>query len=353
MIRKVKCKKYGTEYKLLEQQDGHAAHAYVTAACFDGEEAIVTARVRSLTDNTADYVWTDLNTGEERVLFQDGRWPLFTVLNGKLYHFKGSKVLVTDIASGQTKTIWEGSREINCIPAVTQDGHYLTLSWYQEDQSTTAALLDTRTGVCEELFRKSFPWPYQQISHCMVNPVNPRYYFFCHEGDCCYIMNRLWMLDRETKEMENFFHQRLDGERGNGEPCGHEMWAFDGRGMYFIKYISTTILPGGVWYIDLATRETTCVASGHPYWHVGVSPDGRHLAADTQVYGADYSDVIWIDSRDKRECPLVRIRINGVHPCHPHPVFSPKGQKVCFTCLNEEGRLAVGIVDAAEQGLIR
>lgn len=59
----------------------------------------------------------------------------------------------------------------------------------------------------------------------------------------------------DTGYVENILRQRLNEDGNNGECVGHEMWSPDGRGMYFIKYISTTILPRGVWYLDVYTRK--------------------------------------------------------------------------------------------------
>lgn len=57
------CEKFGTAYYILEQPNGHAAHCYVTGNCWDGNDAIITARVKGLTDHCCDFVRTDLNTG--------------------------------------------------------------------------------------------------------------------------------------------------------------------------------------------------------------------------------------------------------------------------------------------------
>lgn len=80
------CEKFGTAYYILEQPNGHAAHCYVTGNCWDGNDAIITARVRGLTDHCCDFVRTDLNTGEEEIICA-GRWPEFYVRGGSLYQF--------------------------------------------------------------------------------------------------------------------------------------------------------------------------------------------------------------------------------------------------------------------------
>ena len=66
------CEKFGTAYYILEQPNGHAAHCYVTGNCWDGNDAIITARVRGLTDHCCDFVRTDLNTGEEEIICAAG-----------------------------------------------------------------------------------------------------------------------------------------------------------------------------------------------------------------------------------------------------------------------------------------
>lgn len=344
-MRKVKDSSNQAEYWLIEENSGHAAHSYVTASCFDGNDAIITARMRRQDDFLCSYVRTDLRTGEEKTIFEGGRWPGYLVWNHKLYQFLENRLLETDISTGKTAELFRGEYKLDEIPSITKDGRFLSLSWRNEDRSTSACLLEKETGKCEEIIRKKFPAPYDWINHCMVNPTDPGTYFFCHEGDCCYVTNRMWIADTKEKKAEVFFRQKMDRDMGNGECCGHEMWSPDGKGMYFIKYISSTILPKGVWYIDLATREAKCIADGYPYWHVGVSPDGIHLAADTQEPGQNYSDIILINRLQKTETRLLRVPITGVHPCHPHPVFSPDGSKICFTMLNEAGNLAVGILE--------
>ena len=344
-MRRVEDKKTKRNYWLIEESNGHVAHSYVTASCFDGNDAVVTARMKKTDDFTCSYVRTDLKTGEERVIFDQGKWPQFLVWNHKLYHFLEAAVLETDMETMVTKQIFKGEQELCGIPSITKDGRFLSLSFRNEDHTTSVCLLEKETGICKELIRKKFPHPYEWITHDMVNPMDEKTCFFCHEGDCCYVTNRMWLIDTIEKEAEVFFHQKMDQEMGNGEPCGHEMWSPDGEGMYFVKYISATILPRGVCYIDKNTKRAESIADSFPYWHVGVSPDGVHLAGDTQIEGQNYSDIVLINREKKTERKLLRVPITGIHPCHPHPVFSPDGKKLCFTMKNEKGNLAVGILE--------
>ncbi|MDO4292557.1 MAG: oligogalacturonate lyase family protein [Eubacteriales bacterium] len=337
----------GIPYLMLGDEANHVAHSYVTASCFDRSGGIVTARLKEQDAMECLYVRTDLKTGEERILYEDGKWPQFLVWNDKLFHYHGKELLETDIPSGITSCLWQGEYELYGIPSITQDGRYLGVSWYYEDHSTSVSIFDKNTGECREIVRKKFPAPYEWISHVMVNPADESKCFFCHEGDCCYITNRLWIADTAQKTAKLLFRQQMDSEMGNGESCGHEMWSFDGKGMYFVKYISATILPRGVWYVDQASKKAKSIAESYPYWHVGVSPDGRYLAADTQE-PTGKSDIVLIDLETGEEKVLARIPITGIHPCHPHPVFSQDGTKLCFTMLGENGRLAVGIISVKD-----
>lgn len=343
-FRKRRCDTFGTEYMTLNEADKNVAHCYVTSNCWDGNHALVTARLDSLKDNRCSYVRTDLNSGEERLVYEGGIWPDFTVRNGKVYHVEGSRYLATELCSGTTDVLWEAPYPLRGPISITDDGQFGGACWRYEDGSYSIGRINLLTGEHEELQRQSFPPPLDEVSHCMPSPVNPDHIFFCHEGNCCYITNRLWMTDVGKGRTENIFRQRLDQDGNNGECCGHEMWSPDGKGLYFIKYISATITPRGVWYIDLETHKTHSVASGGDYWHVGVSPDGNRLAADTQVPGS-CSDVVLIDQELGKEISLIRGATNWTHPCHPHPVFSPDGKKLCFTMLNEEGNTCVAIVE--------
>ena len=116
----------------------------------------------------------------------------------------------------------------------------------------------------------------------------------------------------------------------------------------FVRTDLETGEPRGVWYLDVYTKECRCVASGYEYWHVGVSPRGNLLAADTQIDGS-HSEVILIDQKRGEEIPLVFAKTNWTHPCHPHPVFNSDGTRVCFETLNEKGNLCVGIVNLAQK----
>lgn len=346
-ILRKRCPVFGTPYQTLNEKDVNVAHSYVTNTCFDGNDAIVTARLESLSDQRCTFIRTDLNTGEDEVIFENGIWPEFMVRGENLYHVEKNAIRVTSLKEKTTVTLWETPYPLGGPVYITNDEMYGSVCWKYEDNSFSVGRVNLKTGIQEEFCRKSFPWPYTDVSHCMVNPRNPDQIFFCHEGDCNYITNRLWLVDKKTGIAKNIFHQKIDSDGGNGEACGHECWSADGKGLYFIKYISATIPPRGVWYYDIAAGEARPVASGGEYWHVGVSPDGNHLAADTQVPGSE-SDVVLISQASGREIPLVRAKTNWRHPTHPHPVFSPDGKKVCFTMLNEAGYTCVAIVELAD-----
>jgi len=120
------------------------------------------------------------------------------------------------------------------------------------------------------------------------------------------------------------------------------MWAPDGKGLYFVKYLCLPTPPRGICYVDVQTGKAELLYTGYRYWHVGVSEDGRYLTADTQT-GKDYSEVVLIDLNDNSETVIDKAKTNWTHPCHPHPQISPDNKKVVYTALNEKGRTCVKV----------
>jgi Tol biopolymer transport system component len=130
------------------------------------------------------------------------------------------------------------------------------------------------------------------------------------------------------------------------EYVGHEIWAFDGSGLYFVKYAHSPDKPTGVYFADKRGERHAFVNGDYTYWHVGVSPDDRYAAADTQEPGR--SRIVLIDTATKQSKLLCELPCRGVHPGHPHPSFSPDSRKVTFTFSDEQDTLWVGVMDIGD-----
>jgi len=293
------------------------------------------------------HVLYDIDTGAERVLCEGAGFPV--VNGGRFYYTKGPSLFVGDIDSGAVSEVWRHGDGFPLAYAhVTNDGRYVGLRATPPDGTAILLVCDTHTGDCREICRKRFRAPYPTADHVMICPADPNLMFFAHEGDTEYISNRLWVADGRDGTARCIARQRLTPDGDLADCFGHEMWAPDGKGMYFVKYPVSLTQPKGICYVELATREIKLVASGFRYWHVGVSADGKKLVADTHpdwetLSPGDVSEVVCVDLERGSETPVARAKSTWKHPCHPHPQFSPDAGLICFTALNEHGKVCVGI----------
>ena len=295
------------------------------------------------------HVLHDIETGEERVLCEGAGFPV--VNGGRFYFTKGPSLFVGDIDTGVAQEVWRSEDGFPLSYAhVTNDGRYVGLRMRPPADETAVLLVcDTHTGNCREIGRKRFREPFPTADHVMICPADPNLMFFAHEGRTEYISNRLWVADGRTGAARCIAKQSLTPDGDLADCFGHEMWAPDGRGMYFVKYPVSLTQPKGICYVDYATGEITLVASGFRYWHVGVSADGKKLVADTHpdwdtLSPEDDCEVVCVDLERGTETMVTRAASTWKHPCHPHPQFSPDADQICFTTLGEHGKVCVGIV---------
>ncbi|MCL2508681.1 MAG: oligogalacturonate lyase family protein [Oscillospiraceae bacterium] len=294
------------------------------------------------------HVLYDIDTGEERFLCEGAEFP---VVNGsRFYYTKGPSLFVGDINTAVTEELWRSEGGLPLSYAhVTNDGRYVGMKMSPPDETAALLVCDTHTGDCREIYRKRFREPFPAADHVMICPTDPNLLFFAHEGNTEYISNRLWAADGRNKTARCIAKQSLTPDGDLADCFGHEMWAPDGRGMYFVKYQVSLTQPKGICYVDLRTSEITLVASAFRYWHAGVSADGKKLVADTApdwdtLSPGDVSEVICVDLERGTETLVARAASTWKHPCHPHPQFSPDADQICFTTRGEHGKVCVGIV---------
>ena len=294
------------------------------------------------------HVLHDIETGEERVLCEGAGFPV--VNGGRFYYTKGPSLFVGDINTAIAEKVWHSEGEFPLsYTHVTNDGRYVGLRATPPDGTAVLLVYDNRTGECREIYRKRFREPFPVADHVMICPTDPNLMFFAHEGKTEYISNRLWVADGRTGTARCIAKQNLTPDGDLADCFGHEMWAPDGKGMYFVKYQVSLTPPKGICYVDYATGEIKLVASAFRYWHAGVSADGRKLVADTApdwdtLSPEDDCEVVCIDLERGTETLVARAASTWKHPCHPHPQFSPAADQICFTTLSEHGKVCVGIV---------
>ncbi|MBP9989580.1 MAG: hypothetical protein KBT46_08815, partial [Ruminococcus sp.] len=209
--------------------------------------------------------------------------------------------------------------------------------------------IDLKSGEVIKMVEKGSLSPFKSATHFMLCPTNPDIVFFAHEGDTTYITNRL-LIAQKGEEPYNVAPQRLD-ENGNLIDCfGHESWAPDGKGLYFVKYSCSPEPPCGVGYVDLKSRNPEILYSKHKYWHVCAAPNGKYLAADlapeeSNEDGVEKSGICLINLENNTEKIIAHVKNHKHHPGHPHPQFNPSCTRVCFHDVIDKDAVSVGITD--------
>ncbi len=320
---------------------------YYSESCWVNEDRLVVTRYRALPDETftggCDLVLADTAARTEKILYHaDGVRDVAHIVFGTTLYYVEDKTLLCslDVDSGERREIHRSGDPID-FPHMTADGRYMNWFFKNAAGKWTCRRIDLATGEVVTMLEKAFAEPFSVANHMMICPADPDLLFFAHEGDTRYITNRLWVA-RMGEEPYNVAPQRL-GPNGDLIDCfGHESWAPDGKGLWFVKYAVSPSEPKGVCYVDVKTRESKVLYTKYRYWHCCAAPDGRHVTADTGP-SCD-CDVVVIDTYTGEEKIAAHVRGTPNHPGHPHPQFSPKSAKICFHDVVEDNTLGVGIL---------
>ena len=272
----------------------------------------------------------------------------FIVYGTKVYYTaQDNGLYCKDVITGEKKLLHKEKRV--ALPHMTADGKFINVSLYPEDTEDanySCLVINLETGEKEKVFEIKFEAPFPCANHMMLCPTDSNKVFFAHEGDTRYISNRLWLWER-GKGLRNLAKQKLD-ENGNlGDCFGHECWAPDGKGMYYVKYPCSPVLPTGLCYVSLDGEQTEVMYDKYLYWHVCASPDGKYLASDTtgrEEGDPEFSRVCLINLETGEEKELLKAYITWRHPCHPHPKFSPDTKFLMYNELYND-KICVNLVD--------
>ena len=270
----------------------------------------------------------------------------YLVYNDIVYILTQGKLIALDLNTKEERTVYTVRKGDSwTMPHITSDGRYISLHSRVESKGKFISI-DTQSGEVNISFEKKFLPPFSTANHGMICPANPDIMFFAHEGNTQYITNRLWIYNKKTGQMRNITKQKMDENSNLVEFFGHETWAPDGKGMYFVKYPQSPLKPTGLGYVDMETGENEILFSGYPYWHVSVSKDGKHLSADTMrgcFDGTDLSEVVVADIAERTETVIDVVHSTGKHPCHPHPHFSLDSKMLVYTIRTETDRTTIKI----------
>jgi hypothetical protein len=243
---------------------------------------------------------------------------------------------------------------------MTNDGKYISI-----ETGGRTFLVDLESGNTEYVISKKFAPPFWESDHYIVCPTDKNKMFFAHEGDTRYVSNRLWLYEH-GKGMRCIAKQRLDEDGNLGDCFGHESWAPDGKGLWFVKYRDSTIFPKGISYVDLEGNQQNAIYGKYPYWHASCSADGRYLAADAIT--GDYNGPRFSSFTDEQmalvcecDCCIVNLKTGEErsvikaltfleYPDHPHPSFSTNAKWMVYHDV-VDGRVTLGFVKLEDIGM--
>ena len=348
-IKNCKSKTTGREYIEISDDKYCVAHNYFTVNSFtsDGKSVVLsTFENDGSTKPPCSYFVLDLESGKSEYIANSKGWETGSVsYDDKLYYSEENRLYRTDIKTKKTDLLWEApeNKKFHGPVSYTNDGRYLGVYWSENEANSTFGVYDTEEGKMNIITEVSFMPPFTFADHGMICPSNPDLMFFAHEGSCFYITDRLWILNTKTGEKHNLFKQRLTDSGANADCVGHEFWKNDGSGVFFCKYAVSPEAPRGIFFCDLQ-GNAKCINSEADHWHAAADRAGLYTVSDTGSAGVE-SDIMLTNVNTGKAVKIEHVNRWPNHPGHPHPCFSPDGNKVIYTFKKDDGNLAVAIMD--------
>lgn len=348
-----------SEIRTIGDNKYHYTHGYFVDNKWIDNDTLIIKRSENPTiacsewkgETICELVKLSLKDNSMEVICRDKIFDYFYfVYDNKIYYSDRKCLKVVDIDTKKIEVFYENDYYPDLMtvmsPSLTNDGKYVCIYIAGDAVPQKSVVLERETGkIIYSFVTQKFSKPFDQVSHVMICPENYKLVYFCHEGTTQYVSNRMWLYDSESDKQWNFAKQRLDEDGNLGDCFGHEMWAPDGKGMYFVKYPASTIEPSGVCYVDVKTQKVEVLYTKYKYWHIGVSSDGKYLAGDTfepDISDKSKSEVVFIDLAEKSEL-MIDIAHKENHPAHPHPIISPNADKVVYNSLDENNRVVLKI----------
>lgn len=167
----------------------------------------------------------------------------------------------------------------------------------------------------------------RHLQHLLFCPTDPATLMYCHEGPWDRVEQRLWLMHWDGSRIRPLRYQETPELA-----IGHEYWLADGRHVDYVRRCKGQ--PTAVCRVDTYSGEET-VLTLHGYCHFISDRTGNRIVGDD----ADY--VTLLDVPTGRLTPLVRHNqeltiANTLY--HPHPAFSPDGERIVFCRRDKAGR---------------
>ncbi|MFI4912513.1 MAG: hypothetical protein ACIAQZ_12680 [Sedimentisphaeraceae bacterium JB056] len=344
----------GRQIHAVGADGANTCHQYFTAQSWDSTSTKL-ALFTNVLNGYGDLVVFDTVT--EETTYVDRTRYYFAVVSptNKLYYTKDAYVYCFDLETNQNTliTVHPFGKAFYGVPSVSNDGTIMTVYWRDaEDRPRNISTINTVTGAFNTIIVSSYiksVFGDDSIDHPMVNPVYKNLFFYCRNTlTGLPLSDRTWVYDQDLDVHKNIYEQKYVDE-SLGEYVGHEMWAYNGEKLYFVKYNSSPIKPTGLMWVDKWNSDEYGYVNGdYSYLHASVSPDEKWMSADTAyVLGPveRESDVCLINMKTKKSKILAKVDTWVDQPGHVHPSFSQDSKKVTFTFADENNNLWVGYID--------
>lgn len=202
------------------------------------------------------------------------------------------------------------------------------------------------------------------IGHAQIRPGHNDQVCFCHEGPGHKVDARLWFINADGTNL------RCARPQVPGEHIGHEFWTYDGKYMMYVyrKFTPGSLatedlvypdtympLPGRIekeiiMKLDAETLEETAIMEAPLFCHFVADRTGRYVVGDCQSDTEPY--ICMVDLEKKKVHTVCEHRTSwkpyvSSQDAHPHPAFTPDGQKVIFTT-DKDGLPAVFMADVSD-----
>ena len=286
----------------------------------------------------------EMKSGKQTLLADDMLgYDQYEVFGSDVYYVSKKRLTKIDMKTGARKILLDYPEEkyTKIFPHASADGKYIslqTMSLDYNDRESVFFIYNTESGECIKVGQKAFIWINFFSRNFALNPKNPQQFLFEHGGPSTYITNRFWLFDYEKREMHNLVKQAWTEDNELGEYLGHAVWAPDGEGIYFVKYKSSPVGSGGIYYFGTASKERRLISSEYAYVHVNVNDKG--LIADTEPENGR-SKIVFINARDGSTEILAEAELDENILIHPHPCLSPAGDSFCYTEIGKHGQSRV------------
>lgn len=192
------------------------------------------------------------------------------------------------------------------------------------------------------------------IGHPMFRPGHDELMCFCHEGPHDLVDSRIWLVGRDGTDL------RAAKAQAPGESCTHEFWVPDGSRLMYVSYVRGEARRS-IRAFDPDTGVDEKIMAIPPCAHLMSDGDGGLALGDGAGQLGDVADkdghalspdpyIYLFDTRERSSRVVCRhdtswaVHDGNTQASHPHPSFSPDGEKALFAS-DVSGRPALYLAD--------